>query len=120
MRLLEFWCEFASTYSFPAAMRIGRLAEEAGVGIVWRPFHDSSFNIFSAKGRYMWRDLVRVCAAEGLPLRLPPVRFPQNGLKAARLALVGEAGRGFTSLHLTVVGQRNPKPAAFAGIERPH
>ena len=68
----------------------------------------------------MWRDLVRVCAAEGLPLKLPPVRFPQNGLKAARLALVGEAGRGFTSLHLTVVGKRNPKPAAFAGIERPH
>ena len=62
MRLLEFWYEFASTYSFPAAMRIGRLAEETGVGIVWRPFHDSPFNIFSAKGRYMWRDLVRVCA----------------------------------------------------------
>jgi 2-hydroxychromene-2-carboxylate isomerase len=38
----------------------------------------------------MWRDLERICAAEDLPLKLPPVRFPQNGLKAARLALVGE------------------------------
>ena len=38
----------------------------------------------------MWRDLERICDAEGLPLMLPPVRFPQNGLKAARLALVGE------------------------------
>jgi 2-hydroxychromene-2-carboxylate isomerase len=38
----------------------------------------------------MWRDLTRICAREGLPLKLPPARFPQNGLKAARLALVGE------------------------------
>jgi 2-hydroxychromene-2-carboxylate isomerase len=43
----------------------------------------------------MWRDLERICEAEGLPLKLPPVRFPQNGLKAARLALVGE-GEGWT------------------------
>jgi 2-hydroxychromene-2-carboxylate isomerase len=39
----------------------------------------------------MWRDLARVCEAEGLALKLPPLRFPQNGLKAARLALVGES-----------------------------
>ena len=39
----------------------------------------------------MWRDLERICAAEGLPLELPPVRFPQNRLKPARLALIGEA-----------------------------
>lgn len=101
MANLEFWYEFASTYSYPAAMRIERLAEEAGVDVRWRPFllgpifkafgwNDSPFNIFAAKGRYMWRDLKRVCAAEGLPLKLPPVKFPQNGLKAARLALYGE------------------------------
>ncbi len=52
--------------------------------------NDSPFNIFAVKGRYMWRDLERVCAADGLALALPPVRFPQNGLKAARLALIGE------------------------------
>ena len=38
----------------------------------------------------MWRDLERICQADGLALALPPVRFPQNGLKAARLALIGE------------------------------
>ena len=106
MAVLEFWYEFASTYSYPAAMRIERLAQEEGVELRWRPFllgpimkeqglNDSPFNIFLAKGRYMWRDLARICEAEGLPLKLPPVRFPQNGLKAARLALVGEA-RGWT------------------------
>ena len=97
---LEFWYEFASTYSYPAAMRIARLASDAGVAIRWRPFllgpifaaqgwNDSPFNIYPAKGRYMWRDLTRICEAEGLPLELPPARFPQNGLKAARIALIG-------------------------------
>jgi 2-hydroxychromene-2-carboxylate isomerase len=101
MAALDFWYEFGSTYSYPAAMRIERLAETAGVDVRWRPFllgpifkefgwNDSPFNIYAAKGRYMWRDLARICEAEGLPLKLPPVRFPQNGLKAARLALVGE------------------------------
>jgi 2-hydroxychromene-2-carboxylate isomerase len=98
---IEFWYEFASTYSYPAAMRIERLATGAGVAVRWRPFllgpifkaygwNDSPFNIFAAKGRYMWRDLERLCAADGLKLKMPPVSFPQNGLKAARLALVGE------------------------------
>lgn len=96
-----FWYEFASTYSYPAAMRVERLASQAGVTVNYRPFllgpifgaqgwNDSPFNIYPVKGRYMWRDLERICEAEGLPLKLPPVRFPQNGLKAARLALIGE------------------------------
>jgi 2-hydroxychromene-2-carboxylate isomerase len=101
MAEIEFWYEFGSTYSYPAAMRIEQLADAAGVALRWRPFllgpilkeqglNDSPFNIFAAKGRYMWRDLARICEAGGLALKLPPVRFPQNGLKAARLALIGE------------------------------
>jgi len=96
--MIEFWFEFASTYSYPAAMRVERVAGEAGMGVVWKPFllgplfntqqglTDSPFNAFPVKGRYMWRDLARVCAEEGLPLRRPDV-FPQNGLKAARIVL---------------------------------
>jgi len=98
MRTVEFWYEFASTYSYPAAMRIERLADEAGVTVIWRPFllgpifaaqgwNDSPFNLYPAKGAYMWRDLERICAKEGLALKLPPFAFPQNGLKAARLAI---------------------------------
>src|SRR5687768_6026539 len=101
MAQLEFWYEFGSTYSYTAAMRIERLAQTAGVAVRWRPFllgpifkahgwNDSPFNLFAAKGRYMWRDLARICEAEGLPLKLPPVNFPQNPVKAARLALLGE------------------------------
>lgn len=99
--VIEFWYEFGSTYSYPAAMRVARVAEAAGVGLRWRPFllgpifgaqgwTDSPFNIYPVKGAYMWRDLQRICERDGIPLKLPPFRFPQNGLKAARLAMVGE------------------------------
>lgn len=95
---LSFWYEFASTYSYPAAARIERLAAAAGIEVAWRPFllgpifvrqgwSDSPFNLYPAKGRYMWRDLERICAAENLPLRRPSA-FPRNGLLAARTALV--------------------------------
>jgi 2-hydroxychromene-2-carboxylate isomerase len=98
---IEFWYEFASTYSYPAAMRVERLATAAGVAVRWRPFllgpifgaqgwNDSPFNIYPAKGKNMWRDLERTCEAECIPLVQPPFRFPQNGLKAARIALSDE------------------------------
>jgi 2-hydroxychromene-2-carboxylate isomerase len=101
MAAIDFWFEFASTYSYPAAMRLERLAVASGVTVRWRPFllgpifasqgwRDSPFNIYPTKGKYMWRDLERICAKEGLPLQLPPFRFPQNGLKAARIALAGD------------------------------
>ena len=93
---VELWLEFASTYSYPAAMRAERVAAERGIEIRWRAFllgpifkaqgwTDSPFNLFPAKGRYMWRDLQRVCAAEGLAFTRPSV-FPRNGLTAARIA----------------------------------
>lgn len=97
---VEFWFEFASTYSYPAAMRIEAAAASAGVPLVWRPFllgpifkaqgwNDSPFNIYEAKGRYMWRDLARICARQGIGLRAP-TRFPRNGLLAARVAAYGD------------------------------
>ena len=94
---VEFWYEFASTYSYPAAMRLEEAAQRAGVSVRWRPFllgpifgeqgwNDSPFNIYPAKGKYMWRDMERICDAQGLTLK-EPVRFPQNGLRAARIVL---------------------------------
>jgi 2-hydroxychromene-2-carboxylate isomerase len=97
--VLEFWYEFASTYSYLSAMRIEKLAEAAGVEIRWRPFllgpifasngwTTSPFNLYPAKGRHMWRDMERETASLGLPLVVPDP-FPQNALLAARVALVG-------------------------------
>jgi len=93
---VEFWFDFASTYSYPAAMRIDNFAEAAGVSVTWRPFllgpifaaqgwNDSPFNIYPAKGRYMWRDLERICTRHGISFRQPS-RFPRNALLAARVA----------------------------------
>jgi len=96
---LDFWFEFASTYSYPAAMRIAPLAREAGVVVRFRPFllgpifaaqgwTTSPFNLFPAKGRHVWRDLERICSDVGLPFRRPEP-FPQNSVLASRVALVG-------------------------------
>jgi 2-hydroxychromene-2-carboxylate isomerase len=92
---LEFWFEFASTYSYVAAMRIEELCLGAGVALVWRPFllgpifarqgwNDSHFNIYPVRGAYMWRDLERLTERFGLPWRRPSV-FPRNTTLAARV-----------------------------------
>jgi len=97
-KIIEFWFDFASSYSYPAAMRIEDLTAKSGFRIVWRPFgvifekqgwRDSPFNIYPAKGNYMWRDLERLCAALAIPFRKPS-RFPRNGLTAARIVCANE------------------------------
>ncbi|MDN3519554.1 2-hydroxychromene-2-carboxylate isomerase [Aquisalimonas lutea] len=93
--MIEFWFDFASTYSYPAAMRIDSAARRLGCPVAWRPFllgpifrqqgwNDSPFNLYPAKGRYMWRDLERICARAQLAFRKPS-QFPRNGLLAARV-----------------------------------
>ena len=93
---ISFWFDFASTYSYPAAMRIDRLAAAKGVLVEWRPillgpifaehgWKDSPFNLYPMKGSYMVRDLERTCAALDLPFALPKP-FPQNSLLCARIA----------------------------------
>ncbi len=98
---LRFWFEFASTYSYLSALRIKALATQAGVALEWCPFllgpifaargwQTSPFNVYPDKGRHMWRDMERRAAVHGLAFRRPAV-FPQNGLLAARVTLVGLA-----------------------------
>lgn len=101
---MEFWFEFASTYSYLSVMRLSDLARERDVAVAWRPLllgpifagqglTTSPFNLYPGKGAYMWRDMERRAAKFGLPFRRrspdDAAPFPQNGLKAARLALVG-------------------------------
>jgi 2-hydroxychromene-2-carboxylate isomerase len=97
--VLDFWFDFASTYSYLAAGRIRPLAAVLGVQLRFRPFllgpifkaqgwDTSPFNLYEAKGRHMWRDMERLAADFGLPFRRPDP-FPQNSLLAARVALFG-------------------------------
>jgi len=100
MPKLDFWYDFASTYSYLSAMRIADAAQAAGVAIVYRPFllgpifktmgwSTSPFQIYPAKGQYMVRDITRIANDRSLSFQMPPT-FPVNGLHAARIALAGE------------------------------
>lgn len=101
MKSVEFWFGLSSTYSYLAAMRIEALAEASSRHLEWRPFllgpilqaqqgsAESPFNRYPERGRYMWRDVERLCAKYGLPFRKPSV-FPRNALLATRVALLGE------------------------------
>jgi len=95
---LQFWFEFASTYSYLSVCRIEQVAAEAGIDVEWKPFllgplikefgwDDSPFNIYPVKGRYMWRDLERLCQQYDLTFKKPG-QFPKNGLYAARIATI--------------------------------
>lgn len=99
-RRLEFWFEFASTYSYLAAEEIEEKARAVDVEAIWRPFllgpifagqgwSDSPFNLYPAKGAYMWRDMERLCQRKGIAWRRPSV-FPRSGLLAARVAVALE------------------------------
>ena len=135
MPTLQFWYEFASTYSYPAAMRIEALAAARGLAVAWRPFllgplfveqgwRDSPFNVYPVKGRYMWRDMERLCDALQLPLRRPDP-FPQNTLLAARVAtaLADEARPAFSRAVYDAefgrglgIGERAVLSALLAGL----
>lgn len=100
MPKLEFWYDFASTYSYLSAMRIEVVAGTAGVEIAYRPFllgpifkaqglTTSPFVLNPAKGRYMARDIARIATARGLAFHVPEP-FPAHSLAAARIGLVAE------------------------------
>ena len=93
---LEFWFDFASTYSYIAAMRVEDLCTRSGVKLIWVPFllgpifqlqgwNDSPFNINKRRGDYMWRDIARLASRNDLPWARPSV-FPRASTSAARIA----------------------------------
>ncbi|AOP32741.1 2-hydroxychromene-2-carboxylate isomerase [Leptospira tipperaryensis] len=100
MQKIEFFFEFASTYSYLSVMRIEELIQNSKIEIVWRPFllgpifkeqgwNDSPFNVYPAKGKYMWKDMQRRARKYGADFLIPSV-FPRNGLLASRIAIANE------------------------------
>lgn len=98
-RVLEFWFDLASNYSYLSAMRLPRLAAAAGVTVRWQPFllgpifaalgwSTSPFVLQPQKGAYVWHDMRRQCARYGLAWQRPSV-FPRNSVRATRVALYG-------------------------------
>jgi 2-hydroxychromene-2-carboxylate isomerase len=80
-----------------AALRIEETCAAANVPVEYKPFllgpifeqqlgiKDSPFNVHAERGRYMWRDLERLCEKYALPWRKPAV-FPRNSVLAGRVA----------------------------------
>src|SRR6266478_6196301 len=103
--MLQFWFDFASPYSYVATMRVETECARAGVQVEYRPFllgpiftellgiKDSPFNVQPVRGRYMWRDVERLCAKHAIPWRRPTV-FPRNSVLPARAALSAGAALG--------------------------
>jgi 2-hydroxychromene-2-carboxylate isomerase len=101
MAEIEFWYDFASTYSYLTAMRIEPMADAAGVRVAYRPFllgpifkaqglTTSPFALNPIKGRYMARDISRTATERGIVFHIPDP-FPAHSLAAARIAMVAEA-----------------------------
>src|SRR5262245_59013097 len=113
-RTVDFWFEFGSTYSYPAAMRLAPLARAVGITVRWRPFmlgpifrdqgwDTSPFNLYPAKGRNMWRGLERISlalefavrAAKSLPAKYASCRQGRAHWTCRKL------GRGLLPRHLS-------------------
>lgn len=100
MKKLTFWYEFASPYSYFSIMRIEKLAAEHNIDVTYQPFllgplfkefgwNTSPFLIFKEKGENFRRDIEREAEFYGLPALIMPNPFPQWGVDAVRVALVG-------------------------------
>ena len=96
---LQFWFEFASTYSYPAAMRDrARGARAAGVAVAWRPFllgpifgaqgwNDSPFNVYPVEGPlHVARPRAHLRRARACRLRRPIALSAQRPARRARRA----------------------------------
>ena len=106
-KAIQVWFDFASTYSYPAALRATQLAAANHISLHWRTFmlgvifkqqgwNDSPFNLYPPKGRYMWRDMERLCAAQGIPFN-KPTQFPRSGLLAGRIACLNQTAPWITA-----------------------
>jgi 2-hydroxychromene-2-carboxylate isomerase len=99
-RSIEFWFDFGSHYSYLSTMRIGQLARDAGLRVLWQPFllgpifksfgwSSSPFVLQKEKGEYTWIDIARECRKYGLPWQ-QPTNFPRSGVLPMRVALLGQ------------------------------
>jgi 2-hydroxychromene-2-carboxylate isomerase len=101
---VEFFYDYVSVYSYLADSQLSHLT---GADIVYRPMllgavMQASGNrppgTVEAKGRYMQTDIERWANRYSLTFRMNPL-FPQNTLKALRLALVAQKKGVFDAVH---------------------
>lgn len=104
---VEFFFDYVSPYSYLADARIADVCREAGATLVYRPFflggvmkaaENRPPGLVAAKARYMLTDLERWASSYGVPMRFA-ARFPQNTLRAMRVALAAQDAGVFEPYH---------------------
>ncbi|MFV0278432.1 MAG: 2-hydroxychromene-2-carboxylate isomerase [Parahaliea sp.] len=92
MSSLDFYFDFSSSYSYVAHTEVEALAKRQGWEVNWIPislgviFQSHGHAIptqGTAKQRYLWRDVERSAAAQGMPYQWPKP-FPFNSIPLAR------------------------------------
>ncbi len=98
MKKVEFYYDLVSPFSYLAQTQIGRICDESGAEVVWRPMllgavHKLSGNsapiTVPAKGRYSFRDIHRWAAQYEAPMRFPDP-FPFKTIATMRAAVFCE------------------------------
>ncbi|XSC46178.1 2-hydroxychromene-2-carboxylate isomerase [Bradyrhizobium sp. RDT10] len=95
--MLEFFFDCSSPWTYLAFHNIQPLAKELGVEINWRPilvggiFNTVNPSVYAQretpvplKARYMKKDLADWARSAGLSIKMPPMVFPVNSVKAMR------------------------------------
>jgi 2-hydroxychromene-2-carboxylate isomerase len=111
MKRVEFFYDYASTYSYLAHREIEQLATDRGAELVYRPmvlgfvFKASGNSMpasVPAKAAYMMDDVRRWVRRYGLPFKMPSV-FPVNTIRALRAAVAALEEGMFRPFHHAVM-----------------
>jgi 2-hydroxychromene-2-carboxylate isomerase len=111
MKRIEFFFDYASTYSYLAHLEIEALATRHEAELVYRPMvlgfvFKATGNAMPAavpaKATYMMQDVRRWVRHLGLPFHMPSV-FPTNTIRALRCAVAALEDGTFRSYHHAVM-----------------
>jgi 2-hydroxychromene-2-carboxylate isomerase len=111
MKRIEFFFDYASTYSYLAHLEMEALATRRGAELVYRPMvlgfvFKATGNAMPAsvpaKATYMMQDVRRWIRHYGLPFRMPSV-FPTNTIRALRGAVAALDDGTFLAYHHAVM-----------------
>ncbi len=101
---LEFFYDYVSPYSYLADSQAGKVG---GSNLVYRPVFLAAImqatgnkppGSIEAKGKYLRKDITRWASRYGVVYKRNP-KFPQNTLKALRLAVVAQRDGVFDKIH---------------------
>lgn len=104
IRKLEFFYDYVSSYSYLANHHLRSMRDveisyrPMFLGAVMKATGNNPPGTVPAKGAYLAKDLARWAGKYGIPFRFNSI-FPQNTLKALRLAVVAERWGTFFDLH---------------------